>query len=132
MGVSNAKRYTMKKILVLIFVAFTSTQCDDDNNGTCSTYATVKDLTGFDGCGFVFELEDGTRLEPLRFLRCGTGSPDSSALKKQDEDPLLGFEFIDEKRVRISYEVTENLSACIVGPVVKITCIQEMPISTED
>jgi hypothetical protein len=118
----------MKKILVLIFVAFTFTQCDDDNNGTCSTFATVKDLTGFDGCGFVFELEDGTRLEPLRIFICGTPPlPETS-----QEDPLIGFEFVDEKRVRISYEVTENLSACMVGPVVKITCIQEMPTSTED
>lgn len=132
MGVSNAKRYTMKKILVLIFVAFTFTQCDDDNNGTCSTYATVKDLTGFDGCGFVFELEDGTRLEPLRLLRCGTGSPDAFARSKQDKDPLLDFEFVEGKSVRISYEKTNTLSACMVGPIVRITCITEVMRSTED
>jgi hypothetical protein len=34
------------------------------SNAACSTLATVHDLRGLDGCGFVFELADGKRLEP--------------------------------------------------------------------
>ena len=37
--------------------------CSEDlAEQTCSTPATVVDLSGLDGCGFVFQLEDGTRL----------------------------------------------------------------------
>ncbi len=119
----------MKRILLLLFIVFTISQCNDDDTNTCSTYATIKDLTGLDGCGYVFELEDGSRLEPVRqLLFCGT----PPLPKEITEDPLYGFEFVNGKRVRISYEETGSASICMAGPVVKITCIQEVVAPTED
>jgi hypothetical protein len=94
--------------------------------------ATVRDLTGLDGCGFVFELEDGTRLEPLRMFFCGT----MPLPKEITEDPLYQFEFVAGKKVIIGYESTKAMSVCMVGPVVKITCLEEVGVeqtpSTED
>lgn len=116
----------MKKLFLLFVVGFTFTQCNDDDKSSCSTYATVRDLSGLDGCGFVLELEDGTTLEPrIPVLFCGT----PPVPKEITEDPLYGFEFVDGKRVKISYEETGDMSICMVGPVVKITCIKEVSIS---
>src|SRR5687768_16221854 len=85
--------------------------------------ATVRDLTGLDGCGFVFELEDGTRLEPLRMFFSGT----MPLPKEVTEDPLYQFEFVEGKKVVIGYETQNDMgSYCMVGPVVKITCLEEV------
>jgi len=43
-------------------------QCSGDRDlpeAPCAMRATVVDLRGLDGCGFVFKLDDGTQLEPL-------------------------------------------------------------------
>jgi hypothetical protein len=117
----------MKKLLYILLIVAGFTQCDDDDT-QCSIQATVKDLTGLDGCGFVFELEDGSRIEPVRpNLFCGT-PPIPKAIT---EDPLYGFEFVNGKRVKISYEETGGPGICMVGPIVKITCIEEIG-ATED
>jgi hypothetical protein len=85
--------------------------------------ATVRNLTGLDGCGFVFELEDGTKLEPQRLFFCGTPPLPKEAM----EDPLYQFEFVDGKKVVIGYETLSDMgSYCMVGPVVKITCLEEV------
>lgn len=115
----------MKKLLFLILAGLVFVQCTDDEDSSCSTLATVRDLTGLDGCQFVFELEDGTRLEPIRStMFCGT----PPLPKEVTEDPLYNFEFVDGKRVKISYNLVGSMSVCMVGPVVKITCIQEVPV----
>lgn len=106
----------MKKLFIFLLIGFSFAQCDEKDSASCSTYATVKDLTGLDGCGFVFELENGSRLEPLILM----------TLVADPNDPLQGFEFVDGKRVKIAYEELDNASACMVGPVVKITCIEEI------
>ena len=111
----------MRKAFVFLFVITVFAQCESNSSEDCSIPATVRDLTGLDGCGWVFELENGTRLEPLRVFRCGT--PPLS--KVETEDPLLDFEFVDGKKVFISYEESKSPSICMVGPVVKITCISE-------
>src|SRR5687768_5291017 len=100
----------MKRILTLLFVSIVILNCSDDNidwiNENCSTLATVRDLTGLDGCGFVFELENGVRLEPVRTLYCGT----PPLPKEVTEDPLFNFEFVDGKEVLIGYVQVDNLS----------------------
>lgn len=122
------KKLDMKKYFAFIALAATSifVSCDEgrevDAEPACEVRATVRDLTGLDGCGFVFELEDGTRLEPLRIGFCGT----PPMPKDQTKDPLYGFEFVDGKTVKISYKLAENGgSICMVGPVVHITCLTE-------
>jgi hypothetical protein len=62
-----------------------------------------------DGCGFVLVLEDGEVLEMGAF----------------DEEP--DFSFDDGMKVRISYEEMSNMaSICMVGPKVKITCMEKI------
>jgi len=85
--------------------------------------ATVRDLTGLDGCGWVFELQDGTKLEFVRMFWCGTPPVPEEA----KQDPLYNFEFVDGKQVRIAYEEMESYgSVCMVGKIVKITALKEL------
>ena len=112
----------MKKLAYFILILLAVSACGDETITSCETRATVRDLTGLDGCGFVFELVDGTRLEPIRMGYCGT--PPLS--KEITGDPLFDFEFVDGKDVFISYELSQSPSICMVGPTVKITCITEL------
>lgn len=110
--------------VVLMTMMFSA--CDDNlMRVSCNVgvSATVRDLTGLDGCGFVFELEDGTRLEPNRIGYCGF----PPLPKEITEDPLFDFEFIDGKRVIIGFEEVDGAAGiCMVGPIVKITCLEEV------
>jgi hypothetical protein len=118
----------MKKLLsiwILVVMVFFIACEDETTTNTCNpgTLATVKDLTGLDGCGFVFELADGTRLEPQMWGYCGT----PPLPKEVTENPLYNFQFVDGKKVRIGYEeVKDAASICMVGKIVKITCIEEI------
>lgn len=71
----------------------------------CGTPATVRNLTGLDGCGYVLQLDGGQRLEPHGAL-------------------WQGFAKSDGARVTISYEAEPAASVCMVGTGVKLTCIQ--------
>lgn len=119
------KKFAIHAGLVLLIAAgFFS--CDDDSvTKDCDIPATVKDLRGLDGCGFVFVLADGTRLEPQMPPICGFGPmPFEMA-----DDPLYGFEWVDGKEVTIAYEpAPEMASICMVGEVVKITCVSEVAV----
>ena len=120
----------MKKMLLITSFSLALLQCtteDAPEKVICSdcyagTPATIRDLTGLDGCGFVFELNDSTRLEPVRVFSCGTpSSPDIVLL-----DPLANFDVVDGKKVFINYTVIEGyVSTCMVGQGVRITCIKE-------
>jgi hypothetical protein len=121
----------MKSILISLTALTLLFSCKKEESiqkDGCTTLATVRDLTGLDGCGFVFELEDGTRLEPLRLYYCGT----PPLPKEVTEDPLHNFNFEAGKKVKIGYELTESPSICMVGPVVKITCIEKVVSSSEN
>jgi len=102
-------------------------RCEDEKITSVScdkgVLATVKDLTGLDGCGFVFELEDGSRLEPQMLMFCGT----PPLPEEVTENPLYNFQWVDGKQVRIAYEeIPDSMSICMVGKIVKITCIEEI------
>ncbi|MBN2213660.1 MAG: PKD domain-containing protein [Bacteroidales bacterium] len=73
----------------------------------CSLTGTVRDYTGLDGCGFLIELDNGLRLEPIL----------------QDTT----FHFRDNQRVRLSYIKRPDLmSICMAGIIAEITCIKEI------
>jgi hypothetical protein len=123
------------KILLIFLLAVAYSNCTNDNlvvkpsTQSCSTPATVVDLRKLDGCGYVFVLEDGTRLEPFRVFMCGT----PPVPENQQKDPLQNFEFVDGKKVFIGYEKLDSMaSVCMVGPIVKITCISETEVVTQD
>jgi hypothetical protein len=75
---------------------------------TCNTFATLKDLRGLDGCGFVLVLDDGQRLE------------------FELQTPRVNFNLADGKRVKVSYKESTRPSICMVGKTVEITCISEV------
>jgi hypothetical protein len=123
----------MKKVLFLSIIVFSLAACSKEevkkSNAACSTLATVRDLRGLDGCGFVFELADGKRLEPQILYYCGT----PPLPKEVTENPLFNFEFADGKQVKIGYEILKNeASICMVGDVVKITCLEEIQVASKD
>lgn len=126
---------TLASILFLSIISFLQTSCEEGTlEPLCGTFATVRDMTGLDGCGFVFEIAGEANseaisdaspqyLEPIRLRFCGT-PPLSEEITS---DPLFNFEFVDGKKVWISYEIVEDYgSYCMVGKVVRITCLTEL------
>ncbi|MEQ1585027.1 MAG: hypothetical protein ABL895_04060 [Cyclobacteriaceae bacterium] len=112
---------------LLVALSFLFINCEEEQPVviTCdnTVLATVKDLTGLDGCGFVFELADGSRLEPQMLGYCGT----PPLPKEVTENPLYNFQWVDGKQVRIGYEeIPDAASICMVGKIVKITCQEEV------
>lgn len=93
------------KIIVLSLLSMTLFSCMKQ---ACSdgVKATMKDLAGLDGCGYVLELEDGTRLEPLN-------------LNEFDFTPKDGV------KLRVTYKEEPSGSICMVGPSVRIECITQ-------
>ena len=113
-------------IQILFFLCASLFACQEEPiTKNCGTPATVRDLTGLDGCGFVFELADGSRLEPQAFGYCGT----PPLPKEVTENPLYNFQWTDGKQVKIGYEeVTDAVSICMAGKIVKITCLEEIDL----
>lgn len=125
---------TIFSITLFVFAIMLAGCNEEPSRKACenSVLATVRDLTGIEGCGFVFELADGQRLEPygLIFFYCPTEPcPKSPLTKEMMENPLYNFEFVDGKTVKISFdEMPDVASTCASGRIVKITCIEEFPI----
>lgn len=111
------------KGLITSILLFSLFQCDKNTElipcgqSSCTTEATVVDMTGLDGCGVMFELADGTRLEPERRTYVAAPSP--------TEDPLYHFNLKVGQHVKISWQESLALSTCMAGPIVFITCITE-------
>jgi hypothetical protein len=122
----------MKKLAGILFLSVTLLSCEEgfDSVVPCDegVEATVRDLAGLDGCGFVFVLNDGRKLEPYLIGYCGT----PPIPKEVTEDPLYGFEWRDGKKVKIGYtEMPERNGVCMAGLQVKITCLEEEDSATE-
>lgn len=101
--ISNLK-ISLKGLLLitLIFIG-----CQDDEPEAGCTNATIIDAAGFDGCGWLIEMEDGFRLEPVNL---------------DDFDITLA----NDLPVCIEYsELTAMGSVCMVGTIVEITSIVE-------
>jgi hypothetical protein len=112
----------------MICISACETQ-DVEISKDCTYEATVVDLSSLDGCGFVFQLDNGDYLEPVwQWGWCGTPPLPEAAT----EDPLWDFNFVDGQRVRLGYEAAEQGgSICMVGEQVIITCLEvigEVPV----
>lgn len=117
----------MKTSTALVFLLAIFSACNEEHiTKNCGTPATVRDLTGLDGCGYVFELSDGTRLIPTwDILYCGT----PPLPKEVTEDPLYNFQYADGKSVIIGYELRPKVvTACMGGTPARITCVEESDI----
>jgi hypothetical protein len=93
-------------VLGLAFFVSTATQCEEDTV-ECPEGVTAEfvDLTGLDGCSWVLELEDGTRLEPVN---------------------LSDFDLTPEadRPVSVSYTEVEVATICMAGLVVELECLE--------
>ncbi len=118
----------MKTIFPLLLTAILLFNCSDEDvyEPLCATPATVRDLSGLDGCGFIFELENGEILIPLLIGYCGT-PPLPPEIK---EDPLYNFNWEDGKRVMIDYHIEDMPNICMAGQIAKITCISNYRITS--
>lgn len=113
---------------VLILASCQKDEADEKIQPACEVEATLLDLSKYDGCRFVFQLDDGTKLEPYitDCIILGDGQ------RNVEPDPMMNFEMVDSKRVKISYRFLTDLnnehqlSLCQAIPVVKITCITEV------
>ncbi len=93
-------------ILIMLAAALLLAGCPADNCPD-GDKAVLRDLTGLDGCRWVFELEDGQRLEPINLHE-------------------FDIELTDRQKVKISYtEATDMMSICMVGKMVNITCLSK-------
>ena len=113
--------YVMKGIGIILLLVLIGASCDKKESNVapaCLQEATVKDLRSLDGCDFVFELTDGSRLIPER--RVYVQAP------KQEEDPLYYFHLKDAEKVTISYRDTQLFGVCMAGKIVFITCISPL------
>lgn len=95
-----------KLILILLFLTTTLFSCTKDNPCANSVPASLQNLTGLDGCGWVLVLEDGSKLEPTNL----------------DEFPI---NLSQGKKVNVAYHTLEMASICMVGKIVEIDCLSE-------
>lgn len=89
---------------------------------TCTTLATVKDMRGLDGCGFILVLDNGEKLEPInngRIQQPATTLQIKNCWVLPQADPALA----DGQRVKIGYKEVSGASICMIGKTVELTCI---------
>lgn len=114
----------MKVIVIATLFGISLLKCGGpDGEGSrvpesCNIRAKVVDLSGLDGCGFVLQLEDGTRLIPEK--RTYIQAP------KIEDDPLYYFDLVPGQDVRVGYRETNLANVCMVGPTVFVTCITKL------
>jgi len=86
-------------MLLVSFTLFSScNKLSPEVNGT------VKDFTGFDGCGVMIVLDNGEKLEIVSL-------PSNTSL-------------INNRRVAIRYKNVSRISICMAGPTVEITSLR--------
>ncbi len=106
----------MYKFLILMscFVILGASKCEHKKEGAeCSDTATLKDFTGLDGCGFLIVLDNGEKLQ---------------AVKYHDNKKI---QLKDGQRIKIGYkEVDNQMSICMAGKMVEVTCIEFLESST--
>ena len=104
---------SVRFVIALCAIGLTLTNCHkapepEPALTSCATPATVRDLTGLDGCGKVLVLGSGQRLQP-------TGAA------------WQAFRSAEGQRVLIDYKESLNaVGVCMVGKVVELTCIREV------
>jgi len=101
----------MKKItfiiilLGVIVLSFGSCTSGKKVTASCAVEGILRDMTGLDGCGFLIELDNGTKLNPVEYT-------------------VKSFNFEDGQRIRFAYEEVDMMNVCMAGQTVRITCLQ--------
>jgi hypothetical protein len=92
-------------ILAVSALAFGA--CKKNNGCSRSEKAVVKDFSDSDTCGIVFQLEDGSKLEPTNLAE------------------FAGLEYNHGDLVWISWKEASGASTCGIGEIVEIRCVSE-------
>jgi hypothetical protein len=101
----------MYKLLILLssFFLLTGQTCKQKNgsqNADCQVMGTIKDFKGLDGCGFMIVLENGNKLQPIKY---------SSE----------NLEITDGQKIKFSYEeITNQVGICMAGKMITVKCIE--------
>ena len=95
------------KIVLLVFALSLFLSCrNEDDALLCDEKATLREFTGFDGCAYVLVLDNEEILE----------------IGELELEP--DFEFSDGLRVSVTYEEFSSASICMIGPMVRVLCIE--------
>ena len=94
------------KIIVFLVALTVLFSFEKDRSFPDSVDVKLRNLTGLDGCGWVFELNDGAKLEPVNLSD-------------------FQLDLVEGKCFSIAYEDAEAFSICMVGKTVSITCVVE-------
>lgn len=98
----------MVKSIAFVIISLFLFSCEKESTNKCenSQEGILKNLTGLDGCGWIIQLSDSTKLEPINI---------------DDFD----IELLENKSVCIQYhERTDLGSYCMVGKVVEIDFLE--------
>ena len=96
-------------VLSTILFAASLTGCSSSKNSEAAsppagyTIATVRDMSGLDGCGFLLVADDSTRYEPMNL---------DSQFRK------------DGVRVFFTYKPVDGMSICMSGKMISLTDIK--------
>lgn len=92
-----------KLLLSLVSLAFLFASCEKEGK---LAEGTLKNLTGLDGCGWVIQIANNKRLQPIN-------------LKEFEPNP------VDSQKVEFSYSNANSVSICMVGQVVRLTSLNK-------
>jgi hypothetical protein len=106
------RQFFILLLLCCSIIACKSTKTTKDNPANANKIipkqakvkATVVNMTGLDGCGYLLELENGEKLIPLN---------------------LEEKYFSDKMKVWIAYSITNSPTICMVGKAINIQSIEE-------
>ena len=96
----------MKIVLLVVSLSLFLSCRNEDDALLCDEKATLREFTGFDGCAYVLVLDNEEVLEIGELVF----EPD--------------FEFSDGLRVSVTYEEFSSVSICMIGPMVRVLCIE--------
>ena len=94
---------------ILAISALTITSCGKKTGGCFKgEKAVVKDFSDqSDSCGIVFQLEDGTKLEPTNLVN------------------FQGIDYTHGQLIWVSYKPASGASLCGLGEIVELKCVSE-------
>lgn len=92
-------------VVILLFVGLVGA-CSTDDACSGSVHVKMRNKTGLDGCGWVLQLNDNSYLEAQNLNE-------------------FEIEFVEGKDLHVKYEEVDGGSICMVGKIVKITCLTE-------
>lgn len=95
----------MKNILFISCLLFVFS-CSKKSGCSNSEHVILRNLTGLDGCGWVLQLDDGSKLEPQNLND-------------------FEIEYVEGKSLQVSYTEIDGASICMVGQIVNINCLVE-------